>query len=572
MGGLRSAVSDFHGSVVGHGVLISELAPWPSLIQRFGRCARWGGNARVLVMDFQPKDDSACAPYARDVIDAARIALQNMAGDASDVAPIHLESFEERHPELLPALYPYQPRHLLLRHEVDELFDTAADLSGADIDISRFIRSGDERDLQVFWRDLSDNEYPAHDLRPRREGLCAVPFLKAREWLCGKETADKKAPRLRTAMRAWVWDWLAGEWRSPERRDLYPGQIVLVAAACGGYAADKGWDPQVAVLATDLPLAFDGMVDPAELADSAQDDETLSSTPQWQTVAFHCRETGAEARRIVETLAPGLASLFDLAGRWHDAGKVHPAFQNSIRPPKPGVALAKAPPSAWLRGRGLYPMNDGTGHRPGFRHELASTLALFAVLQRHQPDHAALLGPWRELLERLGYKPPTRLDHGVPNQLEQEVLALDASAFDLMAYLVCAHHGKVRVSWHASPADQAAYDPVLRIRGLRQGDVLPEIELAGADGELHRIPATVIDLAPSAAGLNPYSGRGWTERVLSLLELHGPFTLAWLESLIIAADHRASANVSLVDPAPGLSDWRLGPADQVNPNLKRSLG
>ena len=217
-------------------------------------------------------------------------------------------------------------------------------------------------------------------------------------------------------------------------------------------------------------------------------------------------------------------------------------------------------------------MNDGTGHRAGFRHELASTLALFAVLQRHQPDHAALLGPWRELLERLGYKPVRQVDRGVPNQLEQEVLALDANAFDLLAYLVCAHHGKVRVSWHASSADQEAYDPLLRIRGLRQGDVLPEIELAGADGELHRLPAMEIDLAPSAAGLNPHTGRGWTERVLGLLELHGPFALAWLESLIIAADHRASANASLVDLAPGLSDWKFGPANQASPNLQRPLG
>lgn len=540
------------GVDISAGVLITELAPWPSLVQRFGRCARWGGSARVLVMDFQPEDDRASAPYTRDVIDAARTALQTLVGDVSDVSPLHLEAFEERHLELLPALYPYDPPHLLLRHEVDELFDTAADLSGADIDISRFIRSGEERDLQVFWRALAEEEYPARDLRPRREGLCAVPFLKARDWLCGKETADKKAPRLLSAMRAWVWDWLAGEWRSAERRDLYPGQTVLVAAACGGYSVEAGWNPRIRSLAPDLRLEFDGVVDSADLADSAQDDEALSATAEWQTIAFHCRETGAEARRIANELVPGLAALFDLAGRWHDAGKAHPAFQNSIRPPKPSVALAKAPPGAWLALRALYPINDGTVRRPGFRHELASTLALFAVLQRHRPDHAALIGPWRELLERLGRKPVARLDQGAPNPLEEEVLALDASKFDLLAYLICAHHGKVRVSWHASPADQAAYDPVLRIRGLREGDVLPEIELAGADGNLHLVAATTINLAPAAAGLNPHTGRGWTERVLGLLETHGPFALAWLESLIIAADHRASANASLVDPHPML--------------------
>ena len=45
-------------------------------------------------------------------------------------------------------------RIFLLRREFDELFDTTPDLTGADLDISRFIRSGDERDLQVFWLDL----------------------------------------------------------------------------------------------------------------------------------------------------------------------------------------------------------------------------------------------------------------------------------------------------------------------------------------------------------------------------------------------------------------------------------
>jgi CRISPR-associated endonuclease/helicase Cas3 len=39
---------------------------------------------------------------------------------------------------------------LLLRKEFDELFDNTPDLTGVDLDISRFIRSGDERDLQVF--------------------------------------------------------------------------------------------------------------------------------------------------------------------------------------------------------------------------------------------------------------------------------------------------------------------------------------------------------------------------------------------------------------------------------------
>ena len=57
----------------------------------------------------------------------------------------------------------------------------------------------------------------------------------------------------------------------------------------------------------------------------------------------------------------------------------------------------------------------------------------------------------------------------------------------------------------------------------------------------------MLDLAPAAAGLNRATGMGWTERVLGLLERFGPFTLAWLEALIIGADRRAS-RLTLDDP------------------------
>lgn len=523
------------------GLLITELAPWPSLVQRFGRSARWGGEAQVVVADFTPADDKKAAPYTKDELDAARDALQLL----QDVAPLHLERFEERHPELIQRLYPYEIKQLLLRHEVEELFDTTPDLSGADIDISRFIRSGEERDLHVFWSDVPEKHAPDSKLKPTREALCAVPFLKARDWLCGKESASTKAPRLKKDKRAWVWDWLDGAWRRAERRDLYPGQTVLVASDCGGYDPERGWSPDSLVHVQPVAIAVPEV---ADQADAAQDDESLSAYP-WQTIAVHGRETGKEARKIAEQLVPKLADLFDLGGRWHDAGKVHLAFNNSIESPdRPARRdLAKAPKKAWLPMSRLYPMKDGDRRR-GFRHELASTLALFAVLRRHEPDHEALLGPWRELLQKAGIDsesgPPSVQP---PNPLELEILALSANQFNLLAYMVCAHHGKVRLAWHACPADQQAADERPRIRGIRDGDTLPPLLLAAADRTLHELPETFLDLAPATAGLNAKTGAGWTERVLSLLEYYGPFTLAWLEALLRAADQRASQRTDVCD-------------------------
>ncbi len=551
------------------GLLITELAPWPSLVQRFGRSARWGGEAQVIVADFSPANDKEAAPYAKDELDAAREAL----GLLQDVAPLHLERFEERYTDLLARLYPYDPKHLLLRHEIDELFDTTPDLSGADIDISRFIRSGDERDLHVFWAHVPEKSNPESELKPLREALCAVPFLKARDWLCGKESGSTKAPRLKNGMRAWVWDWLDGQWRWAERRDLYPGRTVLVDADCGGYDTMRGWMPDstepVAVVAAQEQLktvkecwTLKGgqwvltekkvrKVAADEEADAAQDSEELSVHQQWQTIAIHGRETGGCARQIVQELAPALADLFGLAGRWHDVGKSHAAFQGSMRlegqrPQRDD--LAKAPDAAWPCHYSRMYFISPTERRGGFRHELASTLALFAILQRHAPDHPALLGPWRELLTQAGMPPekPATPD-APPNPLEKEILELAPEQFNLLAYLVCSHHGKVRLAWHASPADQQAADERPRIRGIRDGDTLPPLVLVAADRTLHELPETFLDLAPATAGLNPRTGQGWTERVLSLLDHYGPFALAWLEALLRAADQRASRLLNVRD-------------------------
>ena len=542
-------------------LLVTELAPWTSLVQRFGRCARWGGSGQVIVADFGHDNDRKAAPYSKDALDAARDAC----GALPDVAPLHLERFEEENEALLPRLYPYEPRHLLLRHELNDLFDTSPDLSGADVDISRFIRSGKERDVQVFWAEVGGD--PSPNIKPTRDELCSVPFLEARDWLCKPKLEGEG---LKPNVRAWVWDWLDHEWRGAVRRDIHPGQTVLVECSVGGYRRDQGWDPDsrdpVEPVQVDGAAHYESRscwtrdgdgwrpgerrvraLPPEDHADAAEDDESLSVTRGWQTIATHGLRVGEVVERIAAEVAPDKAGLLHLAGRWHDLGKAHAAFQGSIqadgRPERDDVA--KAPDIAWpCSTRDMYRIDPGDQRR-GFRHELASTLGLFGVLQRHEPQHQALLGPWREWFDAMGEAdaagdPASRAGAAEPTAIEQEIIDLPADEFDLLAYLVCAHHGKVRMAWHSSPADQKANDHGLRIRGVRGGDVLPPALLAGADGECHQLPATALDLSPSEAGLSSRTGRSWTERVLHLVERFGPFTLAWLEALLRAADQRAS--------------------------------
>src|SRR5690606_7737903 len=158
--------------------LVTELAPWPSLVQRFGRAARYGGEAEVVVVDRAVSGKDAL-PYDEAELVAAREALDLL----DDVGLRSLEELEDRlerdRPELLHALYPYEPLHLLTRRECHELYDTTPDLRGADLDISRFIRSGEGRDLFVCW---GPGE-PTADLQPTRDGLCPVPVYAAKKWL-----------------------------------------------------------------------------------------------------------------------------------------------------------------------------------------------------------------------------------------------------------------------------------------------------------------------------------------------------------------------------------------------------
>lgn len=514
--------------------LFTELAPWPSLAQRFGRAARYGGSARVFVVDRSPTEKSAL-PYGLDELIEARAALSLLP----DASLSGLSSFEAANPDTFARLFPYSPLHLLLRRELVELFDTTPDLSGADLDISRFIRSGEERDLLVFWRDIPAKSTPPAGIVATREELCPVPIGDARKWIL---QGSAKA-------RAWVWDYLDGCWRKAAPDDIYPGQTLLIAKAAGGYHVDYGWtgDAGHRDFATE-PNIVVGKQKKAD-ADAASDE---ASEGTWQTILQHSSDVATAANAIAKSTAlpDRLAQLFDLAARWHDLGKAHPAFQSSIRvdaSKHPGSSdVAKAPSSAWRERRDLYRLPDGT-RRSAFRHELASVLALFDVLIRHQPAHPALLEPHRELLTLLGQSIPEASASAPPTPLEREILALDEHAFNLLAYIVCTHHGKVRTAWHTTPADQGYHDHDGRgipLHGVREGDRLNPVNLAAADGQ--HVPQIIgpLTLEPARLGLSPHTGTSWAERIESLLLRHGPFGLAYFEALFRAADARASASPS----------------------------
>jgi CRISPR-associated endonuclease/helicase Cas3 len=541
------------GVDISAGCLITELAPWPSLVQRFGRCARYGGTGHVVVVDRRKNPEDA-APYQPEELASAWDTIQQLQ-------VVGIQALEEYEAALDEAgrqrLYPYAPKHLLLRKEFDELFDTTPDLTGADLDISRFIRSDEERDLQVFWLDIPADRKgePAHtppeDYKPHRRELCAVPFLKARDWLC-----DRGNSKLKAGKRAWVWDWLDGEWKPATREALLPGRVVCVAADSGGYRTERGFDAESK---EPVPRVVEPAVAQAtqalEEADDQQDGEQLSFNP-WKTIACHTKEVAESAREIGRELGlpANLQDLLELAALWHDWGKAHPAFQGSIRssattPRLNRMDLAKAPSGCWPK-KHQYEYLDASEKRPAFRHELASALGLFALLDMYAPKHDALLGPWVAVLEQMKQPLPEREPPPPTTPLIERLLKCKAEEFDLVAYLVASHHGKVRVGLHAAPKDQdyrvkPGDKNGLPIRGVREGDRLPSVLLVPGEPP---IPEVTLTLEPAKLGLSSRTGVSWRERCIGLMERHGPAALALLEAILRAADVRAS-RLSTNDPA-----------------------
>lgn len=437
------------GVDVSAATLFTDLAPWPSLVQRFGRCNRAGefANAKIFWKDKNKKDAS---PYDERELACAR----DMLAKLDDAAPASL--LEVRgHPPLTP---------LLRKQDFLDLFDTTPDISGAHMDISRYIREGKDCDVRVYWRELPDGMPEAQTSAPHADELCAVPTHMARDF--------------RTAgHRIWHWDALEERWTEPEV--IYPGMILLLNCASGGYSAEQGW------------LGADGRasVPVVEMADRALPESDARDSPgAWQSLEEHARRCLWQMEDLLQILGAPLATWVKdlIVAAWlHDWGKAHHVFQTAMKDSPPGKTLwAKAP---------LLDRYE----RIGFRHELASALA---VMQSPHEDHT-----------------------------------------DLAAYLVAAHHGRVRLSIRSLPHEVAPDDHTRFARGIYEGD-----QLLPALGQQE----TRLSLACMELGRGQH-GDSWLQRTLTLLDTLGPFRLAYLETLLRVADWRASAEQDEAPTAAG---------------------
>ncbi|WP_281750473.1 CRISPR-associated helicase Cas3' [Thermodesulfomicrobium sp. WS] len=343
--------------------LFTELSPWASFVQRVGRCNRKGEfeQAEVFWVDVDTGKKGGAAPYTPEELEAARKELKAL----SEVGPRALHDYLAELPEKrLTALYPYAAEHVIRRRTVEELFDTTPDLTGADIDISLYIRENDEHDVQVFWRDWEGDtpNRPEPQPEPGRDELCPTPLNKeTRDWL---------------SKNGWRWDFLEDRWTRAER--ITPGQIYLLHASVGGYSAEKGFDISLAAPVT--PLGSVG-----QKPEGNESDPWSTERKIWQTIAAHTNQVVEEMDAIVQALGNLLTAeemrQLRHAARWHDWGKAYYVFQNALTATaQPDFDLPDA-----LHCWGKSARRSAPYEHPHFRHELASALAMLA--QGH-PDLA----------------------------------------------------------------------------------------------------------------------------------------------------------------------------------------
>ena len=562
-------------------VLFTEACPWPSFIQRVGRCARgfdWREEKPVPqeAVVFWTDVSEGAAPYESNEVTAMVSELAKLSGRAN------IEGLKEHDDRLDPAdrrrLLPYEPRFVPRDKDLFDLFDTTPDLTGADVDISRFIRDADELDVQVFWRDCSNvsRDAPPKSWHPQHVELCSVPcrVSDGNFWQFAQQMLRSRIGRI------WRWDYSDG-WTPlslSERDRIYPGQVFLLEASCGGYDISTGWtgNPENDPWKIDPGLlgpwekgvrtAQEEQEDPDKLDESDALSET-GKAGQWRDIFTHTREVCDDLdsllrdSSIAASVPDSSQRVLRLAARLHDWGKAHEAFQAKLTTEAVGsehrrehYPVGKAPDDCWRRDHlKRQPVDTAEDlrdkRRPRFRHELASALAILELLQRAKFDHDAVTWPGNELRDALGVA-ECSASEPLPDEaasLGGEVSALSTDEFDLLLYLVAAHHGKVRMSLRGTPDDnrddvpEACPPDKRQARGVREDDELPAVTLPGLDsGTTVTAPKVVLHLDPMELGLGARYGRSWRERTQNLLETNGPFRLAWYETLLRIADGRAS--------------------------------
>ena len=517
--------------------LFTELAPWPSLVQRFGRCNRQGkdNDAAVYWVDVPTSGKYNLAPpYDEADLDQARKMLESL--NPKNVGPKALDENLRRADVNRSDLFRYEHTHVIRQHDLHGLFSTEADLAGGFTDISHFVRNRErEADVQVYWRAFE--EEPERDMPPPyHEELCTVRCFELTNFL-GKRGF------------AWEWNSEVGKWEKRYTSEIRPGMTLLLARAQGGYDENLGWTGVV----RHKPTPYEPFTKPQEFLD-----DDLPSQTDWWSLPDHLRDAQAEAQELISEL--GLRQVPEgkavtLAAWWHDTGKSHVQWQQAVRTYT--AQLSQKAEEYLQQNLSMSEMSfvrdfvARAGYLPLDLSPWAKLPDLRnALLRADLPDKAKQ--SIRKVLA-VPFRPNMRHEAASALAAWQEWQQGAERWTALAVYLVACHHGKVRTVLRSTGTGKDVF-------GVNEGDALPALsEWLAAKQPLDLSPKMIGAVGrweqDSFAILTP----SWIGMMAELLgpELPddpdatsvvpeseprrlGPFRLAFLEALIRAADVKAS--------------------------------
>jgi CRISPR-associated endonuclease/helicase Cas3 len=541
--------------------LWTELAPWPSMLQRLGRLNRTGDDqeARAWVWE-TPKESGVkkserIGPYEAGDIERAKTLVTAFAplsqakpfGEA--IAELNAKCQQEVTDALRPKPSP-MPRAL----DIHGLFSTERDVHGGFTDISAFVRAIDpDIDVTVFWRDWPGDTPPRGDdldgplLDPPTE-FCPVSFVRVQRML-----ESNKA-------KAWLWDDETDRWERVNHWDIRPGMLLMLRRDVGGYDIREGWTGDKSNVLADVPRVGRG---------ETLRDDTWSDIGYWSKLEDHLNDARSEAERLCAALSlkGDIQTAIVEASGLHDLGKAHPQWQAAL-PDRSGI------PEALLAKTPRVVAADVVGEASAIR----------SALNNLRPNAHTLTDESR----RRGREDVTRLRWAIDGRLsETELKALRAVGGvrwaghlqfrpglrhevatvlamwwkyrdsetkpypALAVYLAAAHHGKARTVLRSTTSES---DDVFGVRsepsalsiGGEQWPLDFSIAKDGAEGRWEGDEFVL-------------TGTGWTGLVADLLgpwrpqeksdagavpegepRQLGPFALAYLEALVRVVDWRAS--------------------------------
>ena len=474
--------------------LWTEIAPWPSIIQRLGRLNRDGRLTGSKAFFWKPKADKdfenstkegapnagRIGPYDKSALDAALALLRALKLKQQSGQHYRAALDEINDSDAGKKARAITHTSVIRPTDFYELFSTEPDLTGGFTDISRFVRDADnDPDVEVFWGNFEDQ--PSNDLDCTVGIICSVSTYVLKQFL-----KDKKA-------KAWVWDYESGCYEAIPITAVCPGITVLLSQNVGGYSDVLGWTGD----SKDKPKL--GL---AVVGHPSQRDDDLWSETDWLLLPNHLCDAKAEASDLCQKFAlkEEYKQAAICAASWHDVGKIHERWCGPLRAKQPS-------PGPWAKFKGV------SEFRPKLRHEAASALAAWSLWQQEDRRFTALA-----------------------------------------IYLIATHHGKVRTVLRSTRNGEDVF-------GINSGDTL-----ASLPGWYEK--TILLDLTPRLFATPGFwlddstyqvSMPSWTSMVSELLggnpdgnisdeaipvgeprEL-GPFALAFLEMLVVVADHRASA-------------------------------